>query len=132
MYRHRRAISATLLLLALAGGLLRCSEPAEPLEGPGDATLRLVSPAGDEGAAILAIDAGPVLAVTSETALVYTYPDGDRLRVVLVSVFGGELSATVAVDETTTPLNPEVIQVAGPDNMLRTPLTGYAVQVAGS
>ncbi len=116
-----------LQLLLLAVVALGCSDPHGPGR-PSGFTLAVVSPNGAEGAALLDVAAAQVIGVTSESAVVHTQVEGDRLMVVLVRVQPGELRAFVEVSDATRPLDVRLVQVAGPTNALR-PLAGYALEV---
>jgi hypothetical protein len=96
------------------------------------ASLRLVSPNGPEGAAVLEVNAGSVSGVTGDGDSAYSVQAGDRLRIVLLRRTAGTLRAHLTLPTTSDPgipFDPTVIQVADSLNALRSDLTGYSVAV---
>ena len=76
---------------------------------------------------LLGDDIGAVTAAGG--AEVHSYASSGSTQVVLISQAGGELSFQVAVADTTQPPTFRLEQVAGPDDALRTSLTGYGLEV---
>ena len=107
-------------LLVAMSALTACSDEA-PVSGPGTLTAVVVSPNGAEGAAQIVLagsDIGPVTAIGDTEA--YSESHLNSTSVVLINQVGGELSFQVAVPDTTRPPRSLVLQVAGPEDQLRT------------
>jgi len=134
---RRRSLAGVSLRLAAAAlaalvGLSGCGGDTTgppPPRGGSSVTLRLVSPNGPEGAAVLELDAAPVQDVSGDSDRVYFARVGQRLRVVLLSARPGELRAVVTVSDPGAALHPTVLQVADSLNQLRPDVSGYAVKV---
>ena len=123
-----------LILASLTLAVLNCAGDEDPVEPdsvvPGVLTLFVYSPFGEEGAALLDIEGGAVTAVTADAeAAVYMVPDGTRLRIAIVRAVAGDLKVQVAVSDTSAALNPRLLQVAGPNNTLRSSLSSYGIEV---
>jgi len=114
-----RLVLATLTFLAGCG--------AEP-SGPGTLTAALVSPNGAEGSALVVLYGQGLGAVRAIEGSVFSREDGDTLRVVVVNPDGGSLRFTVAVDDITRTPTAAVLEVADPEDRLRT-LAGYTVEI---
>jgi hypothetical protein len=111
-----------LVLAACTDGALR--------PGPGRLTATLRSPSGDEGAAVLLLVGEGVTGVDQlGDTEVYAVTSGDETRVVLVNQAGGTLAFAVDVADVGRPLVAVVTEVAGPDDVLRTDLGSYTVEV---
>ncbi len=130
--RSAAVVFLALLLVTLAA-LASCSghDSTGPAGGSraGTVTLRLVSPNGPEGAAVIDLASGPVLSVDADGDVVDVVSAGGRTRVVMLRNPAGELRARVSMSDTTQALNPSVVEVADSLNVLRTSLSGYAVDV---
>lgn len=100
-----------------------------PIAGPGTLTARLVSPNGAEGGALLTVFGPGIGEVTPASGELHWQRRGDTLRVLLLDVDGGELGFSVAVDDTTRMPESVVLQVAGPDDVSRADLSGYALEL---
>lgn len=123
------ALFLTLVLAACGPGDGSTTGPPPP-DGGATVTLRLVSPGGPEGAALLEVDADPVLGAAGDGDLLYSTAAGNRLRLVLVRAPAGELRASLTLSDGSADLHPAILQVADSLNVLRPDLSGYAVEIA--
>jgi hypothetical protein len=122
----KRAISIAVAVAALF--TVSCENSTES-SGPGPLSAALVSPNGDEGAAVLDV-AGTVTSVTTPTGVsAYTTPAANGVRIVLVRLDAGPISMTLNVPDISNPPTLSVVEVAGPDNALRQSLAGYRVEI---
>jgi len=121
------SLRRTALIGALA--LAACMD-AGPRPGPGTATATLISPNGEEGAAVLLLAGEGVTAIEpiGDTE-VWASTSGDETRVVLINQLGGTLAFEVVMADLRRPFVADVIEVAGPDDALRADLTGYRVEL---
>lgn len=119
----------TIIVSALAAlTLAACSDEA-PVVGPGTLTATLTGPNRDEGAAVLTLLGGGIGALSPVGATELHARDGrGGARIVLINQEGGALSFQVAVADTTSPPAWVIVQVAGPDDALRTSVDGYTVE----
>lgn len=114
-------------LLTAALFLAACSNEG-PVSGPGTMTATLDSPNGPEGAAVVTLLGDGIGEVTSAGGTEVHSRAGDgSVRVVLIDLDGGDLAFRVAVADTTQPPSTVVVQVAGPDDELRSGVEGYSV-----
>jgi len=120
--------AAGLALLGGCGGE-QGTPTGPPPTGSGTVAIRLVSPNGPEGAALLEVDAAPVRSVTPDDDVVLSKAAGDRMRIVLVRATAGELRARLTLAETSAELHATVVQVADSLDALRPDLSGYRVEV---
>ena len=121
--RSRRLPSLVLATLAVAA----CADEG-PVSGPGTLTATLASPNGPEGAAVVAFFGPGIGDPTPGTGELHWLRRGDTVRAVWLDQRGGELVFTVAVADTTRKPGSVVLQVAGPDDRLRTDLSRYALE----
>ena len=120
---------ATFTAFAFAALLSSGCENSNASSGPGPLSAALVSPNGNEGAAVLDV-AGTVTSVTTPNGVTaYTTPSANGLRIVLVRLDAGTLSMKLNVPDVSKPPNVSVVEVAGPDDVLRQSLTGYRVEI---
>jgi hypothetical protein len=92
-------------------------------------TATLAGPNGPEGAALVMLlgnRLGMISGVGSTQARYRT--DSSGTRVMLINPSGGELSFRVSVPDTTALPSFVIEQVAGPDDELRSPLSGYRLE----
>jgi len=118
----RRLAGFAVLLMVSA-----CADVA-PVSGPGTLTAVLVSPNGDEGAAVISFPitgVGEIAAVSGET---FSLVDGNTVTVVVINEPGGELSFSMALADTTQKPLGLIEQVAAPNDRLRTTLAGYELE----
>lgn len=118
----RVAALATLLV-----GTAACGDQG-PASGPGELTVRVVSPNGAEGAAVVHLVGDGMGALSPVDGRVFGGQDGDTLRVVVVNEAGGELRFQLAVADTTVKPQGVLVEVSGPDDQLRA-LTGYTLEI---
>ena len=120
-----------LRLLAAAltvASLMACGDQG-PVSGPGTLSATLISPNGDEGAAVVVLLGDSVGAITPAGATeVYSQEGDSQTRIVLIDQAGGALTFRVAVPDTTVHPAWVIDQVAGPDDQLRTLVDGYALE----
>ena len=118
----RLAALTTLALLAACG-----EDPPTP--GPGTLTATLVSPNGDEGAAVVALFGDGIQSV-SAVAPTEAFPrlDDDGARVVLINQAGGLLEFQVALADTLQKPDVTIVEVAGPDDALRSNAEAYTLE----
>ena len=99
-----------------------------PEANPGMLTGVLVSPTGDEGAAVIRL-LGPVMEVTSvDDTEAFAAHSQDVTHVVLVSQPGGRLQFGLRVPDVGTPPLAFVREVAGPEDQARTSVAEYRVE----
>jgi hypothetical protein len=108
--------------------LMACADEG-PVSGPGTLTATLISPNGNEGAAVVVLLGDSVGAITPAGATEVFSQEGDsQTRIVLIDQAGGALTFRVAVPDTTVHPAWVIDQVAGPDDKLRTLVDGYALE----
>jgi hypothetical protein len=109
--------------------LAACTDHTRP-SGPGSFTATLISPNGPEGAAVVLLVGEGVseLHAIGDTE-VHAITSGDETKVVLINQVGGTLAFEIAVADLRRPLVGAVTEVAGPDDALRTSLTGYSLDI---
>jgi hypothetical protein len=123
---------ALIVLLGIVLAAVRCagdSPTRAPDAIPGTRTLRIDSPNGAEGAALLELDAANVTAVGADSAMVLIERDGAKLRVAIVRANPGLLRLRVDVADTAAAVTATLLEVADAQNVLR-PLPGYSVSVS--
>lgn len=121
--RKHRLLAAALVVVAAAA----CSD--DPLPGSGALTATVVSPHGDEGAAVVLLVGEGLLDASALEGRVFSERTGDTLRVVVLREPAGPLRFAVSVEDTTRLPLGSVLEVAGPDDRLRTVLGEYRVEV---
>jgi hypothetical protein len=120
-------VIARRILLAAALVLVACTD-AGPAIGRAALTATLDSPNGDEGAAVIELFGEGVLGVRGTGATeVYSDRVGETTRVVLIHPTGGTLSFEVELLNRRRRPVAVVREVAGPDDELRSDLSGYHV-----
>jgi len=117
------------LLLAIVA-LTACADES-PVSGPATMTATLISPNGAEGAALVILVGEGMGDITpiGDTE-VFARVGSSSTQIVLINQVGGELSFQVAVADTTQLPIAVVQEVAGPDDELRSSVTGYSVEFA--
>lgn len=115
------------LLLAIVA-LTACADES-PVSGPATMTATLISPNGAEGAALVILVGEGMGDITpiGDTE-VFARVGSSSTQIVLINQVGGELSFQVAVADTTQLPLAVVQEVAGPDDELRSSVTGYSVE----
>jgi hypothetical protein len=114
------AASAILLLAACSDG------PAAPPGSP-DRLGVLQSPHGPEGAAVLEVSGGPFLEVRPDGGELHAGTADGVTRIVVVQHEPGEIRFRVRMDPSTPDPVVRILQVAGPDDVLRRDLSAYRV-----
>jgi hypothetical protein len=122
----KRAIS---IAVAVAALLTASCDNSTGSSGPGPLSAVLVSPNGNEGAAVLDVVGSVESVTTPDGVSAYTTPAANGLRIVLVRLDAGTLSMTLKVPDISNPPALSVVEVAGPDNALRQSLAGYRVEI---
>jgi uncharacterized lipoprotein YajG len=121
---HRRAAIAFLAAALLLTG---CDDA--PVSGPGTLTVTLTSPNPAEGAARVRLVGRGMGSVSALEGEVHTRVRGDTVSVLVLRQDPGILRFLVQVEDTTRKPRAAVVQVAGPDNVIRPALMGYGVEV---
>ena len=126
---RRPGLKPSPLLLCFLLLLPACRDQG-PVSGPGVITATLVSPNGSEGAAIINLlgegIGGPTGLGDTEA---FAHGVGTTMRVVLINQAGGDLSFQFQVRDTLELPEWVVIQVAGPNDSLRSVTAGYELEL---
>lgn len=122
----RTVLSALVAILVV--GLACVSVPGEPISRKLNATL--VSPNGDEGAALIEMTGSGLGEVTVREGRVFTTGTGQRVRAVFVLDEPGEIRFQIEMDDPKAPISATVLEVADGTNEVRTSLTEYDVEFA--
>lgn len=125
-----RALAATLALagaIILVPGCAGDEGPTDPLPAAGTYRVEVVSPAGQEGGAVLFLPAAGVTEVSELEGQLHTRETDDGIGVVLLRAEPGPLAFRLELDGEAPLPEVELLQVAGPDNTLPD-LDGYAVE----
>lgn len=118
------ALASAFVLAVLLGG---CTD-AGPQAGPGSVEVRVVSPNGVEGSALVSVFAQGVRGVTAVSGRVFGQQRADTLRVVVVADTPGDLRFSLSMADTTAVLQGSVLQVADAQNRLRSTVADYALE----
>ena len=121
-----RPVVLMLALLTLAA----CGDQG-PESGPGTVTAELVGPEASQGAAEIRLVGSGVQAVTAIDGRAFSRRRGDTTVVVIARETAGPLRFSVQLLDTTKAPVATVVEVAGPDNVLRTNPAGYSVRMGG-
>lgn len=116
----------TLLLGFLAG----CGDQG-PESGPGTITATLTGPEATQGAAEFRLVGPGIQAVRGIDGQLFSQKRGDTVNVVIVRETPGPLSFSIQLQDTTAAPIATVVEVAGPDNALRSSPTSYSVRMGG-
>ncbi len=122
--RLAAALACIVVFLFLACG----EEATQPAPVPGDLAVSLISPNGIEGAAVLETVEEGILEITSEVGQAHHWRAGDVSRIVVLLDEPGEIRFTLSVADLNRPPQLRVVEVADPDNRLRSLLVGYVVE----
>ncbi|NIN72259.1 MAG: hypothetical protein GTO46_10155 [Gemmatimonadetes bacterium] len=125
----RRFGAARLLVAVVALGCLACGDdgPSEPPPGAGDLVVNLISPHGDEGAAVFETSDAGITGVDCDGCDVYHNRVGGTSRIVVLMDISGDLSFTMSVADRQSHPELQVIEVADPSNQARDDVSQYAV-----
>lgn len=117
-----------LWLLVLLTGAVACDDTsAAPSTQPDTFTATLTSPSGPEGGALVEVT-GPVSEVTQGTGQLFSAVDGPATRILIVMGEAGTIRFDVGVPDIGAQLEYTILQVSGPDDELRTDLSGYTLE----
>jgi hypothetical protein len=119
-----RGSAPVLGLCVLLGG---CGD-AGPQSGPGSVEVRLASPNGAEGSAVVTVFGEGVRGVSTANGRVFSRHDGDTVRVVVVGDVPGDLRFALSMADTTAVLQGVVLQVADGEDRLRSTVADYALE----
>ncbi len=127
-----RTVTCALRRAALAGALVlaagACDESGVNEPHTRDVTVTLVSPNGDEGAAVLELTGTEVLDAVMDGGEVFTFDAGASTRIVAVLAEAGTIRFTIAIGREAAPPQARVIEVAGGDDEARDSVAGYVVE----
>lgn len=125
----RRFGVARLLVAAMALACLACGDdgPSGPPPGAGDLVAHLVSPYGNEGAAVFETTDAGISSVDCDSCQIYHNRVDGTSRIVVLMDGSGELRFTLSVADRQSPPELRVIEVAGPSNQARDDVSVYAV-----
>lgn len=118
-------VVAPLLLALGACGDGGGTEPPPPAGG--DYTAVLQGPTNTESAALLELTGAGIEDVQSLTSTVFSNPVSGGRRVVLVRGTPGTIEFRVRMAQGSPAPTARVVELAGANDQLRTPLTGYQV-----
>ena len=120
------------LALVVAGALVACGDDPEDGSGPqgpqGPLRVILVSPNGNEGAALFELPVEGVLDVRTSVGLGLESRVDGRRQIAVFASQPSAISLELTVADQTRPPEVRLLQVSGPDDQPRA-LTGYRVQV---
>ena len=118
-----------LVCVTAVAAVTGCSDGG-PLAGPGTLTVTLLSPHGNEGAAVVSLVGAGVGAIDAlGDTEVHRADAGDTTRLVLIDLDGGQLAFRMALGDTTELPAVVIEEVAGPDDELRTGLGLYRLDI---
>jgi hypothetical protein len=121
--------AARLLVAAAALAFLACGDdgPSEPPPGAGDLIVHLISPYGDEGAAVFETSDTGISGVDCDGCDVYHNRVDGTSRIVVLMDVSGEVRFTMSVADRQSPPELVVIEVADASNQARDDVSQYAV-----
>lgn len=108
-------------------GVLACNSEPAATSGPGRVVGALVSPNGAEGAVVLELVGSGLGAISAEEGIALAGVAGDVVRVVVVRERPGRIEFTIQVADLSSPPSVRIVEVAGPDDRLRSGLAGYGI-----
>lgn len=123
-----RAARLPICLLVLAILLTACGDDT-PAPEPGQVVVSLVSPSGPEGGAVFDVSGESITSAESGASTVFVRQVEGRTRIILVREPAGALEFVLDVENIHQPPTVEMVEVAGPDDELRSSLSGYRVDV---
>lgn len=121
--------AVVLLVAAAALVSLSCGDdgPSEPPPGAGDLVVHLISPNGDEGAAVFETSDEGIVGVDCDDCDVYHNRVGGTSRIVVLMDGLDELHFTMTVADRQSPPELSIVEVADPSNEMRDDVSGYSV-----
>lgn len=122
---RRRRTPFLVATVLVAAGLAACDSGPDP----GFVTVELVSPQGAEGAFLVEVRGGAAGAAVSADGTVFRHAVAGGERVAVIRDGAGPLSFRLEVADRGEPPAVELLQVAGPDDVLRADLGPYALEV---
>jgi hypothetical protein len=90
--------------------------------------VRVASPNGAEGSAVVTLFGGGIRGVSNASGRVFSEHVGDTVRVVVVAEVPGDLRFALSLADTTAVLQGLVLQVADGENRLRSTVGDYALE----
>lgn len=108
--------------------LLGACGDAGPRSSPGSVEVRVASPNGAEGSAVVAVFGEGIRGVSTAGGRVFSERAGDTVRVVVVADVPGDLRFALSMADTTTVLQGVVLQVADGEDRLRSTVGGYTLE----
>lgn len=105
-----------------------CESTGEPRAIDGVYTVRLISPNGAEGAALLELTGPGIAGVSPLEGEVFSSLDGQATRALVLLTDPGEIRFRVELRGITVLPEPRVVAVAGPEDQHRD-LDGYRVEL---
>jgi hypothetical protein len=116
------------VVAAASLAFLSCDDgPSGPPPGAGDVVAHLISPNGDEGAAVLETGDEGIIGVDCEDCDVFYGRTGGTSRIVVLMLVPGEVRFTMTVLDRQAPPELQVIEVADPSNDVRDDVSSYTV-----
>ena len=123
--RAARLLRAAAALLVVAAG---CESTGEPRAIDGAYTVRLISPNGAEGAAVLELTGPGIASVTPLEGEVFSSLHEQATRALVLLTDPGEIRFRVELRGATVLPQARVVAVAGPEDQHRD-LAGYRVEL---
>jgi len=120
----------TILVACVAAlGIAACGDEATPpLEAvPGELLVRVESPKGLEGAAVLETADEGVVEITGDGGQLFQWRQDGNIRIVVLLDTPGEIRFVLEVEDINSPPQLRLVEVADPDNRLRAGLLFYRV-----
>jgi hypothetical protein len=122
--RLRRGLLLSAVLLVAA-----CGSETPPEGGPGAVTFALVGSEAGEGAMLVELDGSGIGEVTAIDGQLFERRSGSTARLFVVREDAGELRFAVELSDTLRVPQIDLLEVAGADNVLRSALGQYDVEV---
>ena len=123
-----RYATRNLVVLVFSAFVAACgNDTTQPTAAAGTLGVRLASPLGAEGAALIELR-GPVHAVSATGGQLYELDEDGVRRVLVIMDEAGPISFAIEVPDTSDPPEYEILQVSAPDDELRADLTGYTLE----
>ena len=120
-----RRLRALLAAAAVSTGLA-CSDGGPPV--PVEVDVRIVSPNGPEGAAVLEVATADLLQVSTSVGLVFSNPVAGTTRIVVIRDTPGTLGFTLLMNGGMDPPAIRLLEVVDGNDQPRPSLGGYRVE----